>query len=208
VITRSKTPRTPPDRLTRDADDVIDHAGILWRIHRTAGEHVLPWNGFRTFGPLPSMRWEPHPGERPTQCAEGVLYAAGDVTTCLAEVYQDTRVIDTYAAGATLTGWQPLRPLRLLDLSGTWPLRNSASAALSAAPRAVSRRWARAIRTAWPDIDGLSAPSTMTGRRNVVLWSPAADSLPDLPEFSRPLSTSVVWSIVHAAATEIGYRVL
>jgi hypothetical protein len=48
----------------------------------------------------------------------------------------------------------------------------------------------------------------MTGRRNVVLWSPDADSLPDLPAFSRPLSTPMVWSIVQAAPAEIGYRVL
>jgi hypothetical protein len=73
-------------------------------------------------------------------------------------------VIDTRAGAATLTAWQPQRSLRLLDLSGMWLLRNPASAALLAAPRSICRRWARAIYTAWPELDGLSVPSTLTGR--------------------------------------------
>lgn len=40
------------------------------------------------------MRWDPHPGPRPVSRAEGVLYAAADVATSLAEVYQTTRVIE------------------------------------------------------------------------------------------------------------------
>jgi hypothetical protein len=99
--------------------------------------------------------------------AEGVRYAAANVATSLAEVYQTTRVIDTRAGAATLTAWQPQRRLRLLDLSGTWLLRNTASAALLAAPRSICRRWARAIHTTWPELDGLYVPSTLTGRPNI-----------------------------------------
>jgi hypothetical protein len=46
----------------------------------------------------------------------------------------------------------------------------------------------------------------MTGRINVVLWTAAADSFPDAPSFTRPLSHPLVWSIVKAAAMEIRYR--
>ncbi|AGZ51531.1 RES family NAD+ phosphorylase [Mycobacterium kansasii] len=205
---KPKVPRTPPEKLTRQPDDSTSYTGTLWRIHRTEGEHVLPWNKLRTFGPLPSMRWDPHPDAEPSMRAEGVLYAAADVATGLAEVYQTTRVIDTRAGAPTLTAWKPQRKLRLLDLSGTWLLRNSASAALLAAPRSICRRWARAIYTTWPELDGLYVPSTMTGRPNIVLWTAAADSLPALPSFSRPLSHPLVWSITQAAASEIGYRIL
>jgi hypothetical protein len=205
---KPKAPRTPPAQLTRQSDDTTEYSGTLWRVHRTAGEHVLAWNQLRTYGPLPSMRWDPHPGTEPSTRTEGVLYAASDIATSLAEVYQTTRVIDTVAGAATLTAWQPQRRLQLLDLSGTWLLRNNASAALLAAPRSVCRRWAGAIYTTWPGLDGLYVPSTMTGRPNIVLWNSAADSIPPLPSFSRPLTHPLVWSIAHAAATEIGYRIL
>jgi hypothetical protein len=149
----------------------------------------------------------PTPGQ-PISGAEGVLYAAADVATSLAGVYQTTRVIDTRAGAATLTAWQPQRRLRLLDLSGTWLLRNTASAALLAAPRSICRRWARAIYTTWPELDGLYVPSALTGRPNIVLWNTAADSVPTMPSFSRPLTHPLVWSIAEAGAAEIGYRIL
>lgn len=201
-----KTPRTPPAQLIRERRDVVTHTDIIWRIHRTRGEHVLPWNQLRTFGPLPSMRWDQHPVPGPGPSAVGILYGASDVGTAVAEVFQTTRIVDTVTGAPTLTGWRPTRPLGLLDLSDTWSLRNGASAALSTAPRPVCRRWARAISVAWPDLDGLRVPSTMTGRPNIVLWSSAADAMPELPLFSRPLDHPLVWSIVQAAASEIGYR--
>jgi RES domain len=205
---KPKAPRTPPQQLIREPHDLADYTATLWRVHCTEGEHVLPWNTLRTFGPLPSMRWDPHPGPQPMSGAEGVLYAAVDVATSLAEVHQTTRVIDTRAGAATLIAWLPRRRLRLLDLSGTWLLRNTASAALLATPRSTCRRWARAIYTTWPELDGLYVPSTLTGRPNVVLWNAAADSIPAMPSFSRPLAHPLVWSIARAAAAEIGYYIL
>ena len=205
---KPKAPRTPPEQLIREPDDSADYTGTLWRVHRTQGEHVLPWNTLRTYGPLPSMRWDPHPGPAPSSQAEGVLYAAADIATSLAEVYQTTRVIDTRAGAPTLTAWQPQRRLRLLDMSGTWLLRNTASAALLAAPRSICLRWARAIYTTWPELDGLYVPSTMTGHPNIVLWNAAADSLPTMPSISRPLTHPLVWSIAQGAADKVRYRVL
>jgi hypothetical protein len=204
---KPKVPRTPPNQLTSEPDDFVDYTGILWRIHRTKGEHVRPWNELRTYGPLASMRWDPHPSVQPTTHPDGVLYAATDVATSLAEVYQTTRVIDTRAGPPRLTAWKPTRPLQLLDLSGTWLLRNTASAALLAAPRSACRRWARAMYTTWPELDGLQGPSTMTGRLNVVLWSAAADSIPATPAFSRPLTQPLVWSLAQAAAAKIAYGI-
>jgi len=205
---KPKAPRTPPQQLIREPHDIADFIGTLWRIHRTQGEHVLPWNTLRTYGPLPSMRWDPHPDPQPISADEGVLYAAADVATSLAEVYQTTRMIDTRAGAPALTAWQPQRRLRLLDLSGTWLLRNTASAALLAAPRSICRRWARAIYATWPELDGLYVPSTLTGRPNIVLWNAATDSVPTMPSFSRPLTHPLVWSIAQAAAAEIGYHIL
>lgn len=32
---------------------------IVWRVHRTTGSHVLPWNALREFGPV--LRFDQHP---------------------------------------------------------------------------------------------------------------------------------------------------
>jgi hypothetical protein len=185
-------------------DDVIAGRTVLWRCHRTLGARVVPWNGLRHFGPLPTMRFDPQPPPA-GQSEEGVLYAATDIATALAETFQATRVIDSVGFGPHLTAWEPTRPLQLLDLTGAWALRNGASHALASAPRAVCRAWARAVRETWPDLDGLWAPSAMTGKPAVVLFSPAVDSFPTLPSFSRPLAHPAVLAIAAQAAKTTGY---
>lgn len=203
-----KTPRTPPAALRRDPADLVKAAPLLWRVHRTQGAHVLPWNVLRSYGPLSLMRFDPHP-EPIGQHAEGVMYAGTAIAGALSETFQATRTIDTASYQPQLTAWRPTRELRLLDLTGTWALRNQAAYALSAAPKPTCRAWARAIRGTWPDLDGLWAPSTMTGAPNVVLWNPAASSFPASPSFSRPLADPTVRAIVtRVASRELGYRVV
>ena len=217
---RAKVPRAPRAPLSQTSDDLITLTEALWRIHPTQGAHAPRWNQLRTYGPVEHMRWDPHPpvehmgwdpyppvvpSEHPDH---GVLYAALDLTTALAEVFQTTRVIDTNASAPHLTAWKPTRPLMLLDLvNSQWALRNGAAAALTAADRSVCRFWAREIHAQLPTVDGLLVPSTMTGRPAVVLWSRASDSFPSAPGFSRPLAYPLVWSIARAAAAEIGYGI-
>jgi hypothetical protein len=207
-VTHPKVPRQPPQPLTMEPDDLVTARPVLWRLHRTQGEHVLPWDRFRTFGPRASARFDPHPlpaGNHP-EC--GVLYAAQELATALAEVFQTTRLVNTRAGAPYLTSWTPTRPLRLLDLTDTWALRNHASAALVAAPRPTCRSWARAIHARWPELDGLHAPSTMTGTATIALWQRAQNSMPPLPDFSRPLAHPMVWILAQSAATKLGYGIL
>lgn len=215
-----KVPRTAPRDLVIEPGDIREVSGPFWRIHRASGEHVLDWDGFRTWGPLPSMRFDPHPppvGDHD----EGVLYVAMDnpsagdlaashaLATALAEVFQGTRLIDTISGAPHATSWFPTRMLRLLDITEGWALRNGASASLTAAPRNVCREWSRAIREQHPDLDGLLSRSTMTGGHNIVLFDPARDSLPTAPEFSRPLRHPTVADLITAIGEKVlDYRVL
>lgn len=203
-----KVPVSPPAPLQRQDGDVADVQEVLWRIHRTRGPHVVAWNALREYGPLPNVRYDPQPTPAGFH-GEGVTYAAVDLATALAEVFQVTRVVDTVSWAPQATAWVPTRPLRLMDLTETWALRNGAAAALSAAPRRTCRNWARAIRTTWPDLDGLLAVSTMTGHHNVVLWNPAADSFPPGPAFSRPLAHPVLWEVARRVAVQdLGYTII
>ncbi len=152
------------------------------------------------------MRWDPHPEPLAEHPDHAVLYAATDIATTVAEVFQTTRRIDLVSGAPHLTGWIPSRPLRLLDLTGTWPVRNGAASALQAAPRPTCRRWAAAIHDTWPDLDGVRATSTMTGLPVIVLWAPAADSFPDAPAFTRPLTQPHTRATVTQAAERLGDR--
>lgn len=205
MTARARVPRTPPAALTREDRDVITITDTLWRIHRTSGLHIQSWDKLRTYGPLHSMRYDPHPEPTSNHPDTSVSYTAADLSTALAEVFQTTRLIDTSTGNPYATAWNPTRPLVLLDLTDTWALRNHAAAALNTASRVVCRAWARAIYTTWPDLDGILTSSTWTGRHAITLWTHAADTFPAHPSFSRPLAHPLVWSLVQTAARDIGY---
>jgi hypothetical protein len=84
----------------------------------------------------------------------------------------------------------------LLNLTDDWALRNGASHSLASGPRTTCRTWARAIATTWPELDGLWSQSTLTGRTNVTLWTPAADAFPASPDFSEYLDAAPMWAVL------------
>lgn len=179
---------------------------MLWRIHRTRGEHVLPWNGFRSYGPLSSGRYDPHSLPPTDQPEHGIAYAADNLTTAIAEAFQTILRVNPSAPGDLhATSWTPLRPLRLLDLTGGWASRNGAADALTSAPRPTCRAWSRAIHEQWDDLDGLWAPSTLTGRGIAALYQLSASAMPDAPAFSRPLAAPALWTLIADAAESVGY---
>ncbi len=54
---------------------VITADVVLWRVHRTSGEYVVPGNRLRYWGPASTMRFDPH--EPPPRVQDrGVSYAA------------------------------------------------------------------------------------------------------------------------------------
>lgn len=183
----------------------------LWRIYSRGGDHPTLWHTLRTFGPL-GGRFDPHePGAdgRPRAQERAVLYAARSGVTCLAELFQDTRVIDREAREPWLVAFRVARPLALLDLTGSWPTRAGASMALSTGPRPRARRWARAIHAAYPAIEGLWYPSSMHGNRPcLALWGRGADALPETPTFHRPLSDATLLTPLKNAAEELGYLLI
>ena len=112
------------------------------------------------------------------------------------EAFADTRLIDRHDRRPWLVRFLTVRPLRLLDIGGTWPTRAGASQALAAGDHPDrTQAWARAIH-AELDVDGIRYPSSQRGhpgeRRppeiplrlwgaNVALFERAADALPPRP---------------------------
>ncbi|MFT4010511.1 MAG: RES domain-containing protein [Nocardioidaceae bacterium] len=189
----------------------------LFRIHRVAGAYPAQWNQFRMFGPIEGCRWDPHPLPRADHPGYGLLYTATDPAAALAEAFGAHRLIRRSAQMA-LTGWEPTRPLRLLDLSSNWPIRHGAGRALSAGPRSTCRAWARGILehvrgadtgTVAAGLDGLIADSTLTGApsRVVALWEPAVSAFPAAPAMSMPLDAPALSGVIADASERTGYRV-
>lgn len=203
-----KNPGNPERPLAREPGDVIEIRPLLRRFIRTSGDHVLPWNQLRTYGPIPSMRGDHHPTPMADHRPVGVLYTGLDLATIAAEVYQSTRTVDVTSGDPQLLVWTPTRPLRLLDLTPLWALRNGASHSLNAAPRTTCRALAQAIHAAWPDLDGLRVESTMTGAQNVVLTERAADSFPDSPATIRELRHPSLLATLTVIADQIGYGIV
>lgn len=194
----SRLPQPPApaalQELLRPHEDIVAvHSGTrLVRVFAAGGKHKQRWNTFRTTGPLAHARFDPHPpaaGGEPDQADVGVLYFGLSARTSVAEVYQQTSIVDRTTRRPHLVVFQPRRTLRLLDLTGLWPTRAGASQEISSGPKDVTQAWARTIHTAFPDLDGLWYRSSMdSGDPAVCLWEPpAAEALPATPDVLLPL---------------------
>lgn len=198
----------PPgrDELRSIGCETVDYptGSVLWRIHTTTSTHVTPWNRIRTFGPVRTSRWEPHPLPAQDHAPLGAAYLGEDVLTCLAEVFQTSRFVDVDTGNPYVTALQTADDLILVDLTGTWLLKAGGTSAAALGNKARTRAWARAIHEAWPEVDGVLAPSAVAGgKRIVAAWNQRV--FPSAPEFSEPLNSPAIIRDIMIAAAKIGY---
>ena len=180
----------------------------LYRIYFRGGGHPGGWNRLRDFGPLPSARFDHH-SEPPKVQERAILYAAvweDPIVTCVAETFQETRLVDTRLRDPQLAAFSLTEDVPLLDLRGRWPTRAGASTNINSGPRPRCRRWSRAIYEAYPNISGLLYASSMNGNKPAVaLYERAARALPDAPDFNRPLSDAALLLPLERIASSLGY---
>jgi hypothetical protein len=203
----AKLPWPPPIddlRKVRPNHQTLRTGSLVARIYPRGGLHPSAWNDLRFAGPVPSARFDHHiAGER-----RGVLYGAGSLTTCVAEVFQATRVLDRSADDRCFIAFRTTRAVRLLDLTGDWPTRAGASQAIASGPRSRAQAWARAIYDTYPAVEGLWYPSSMHGGNPAVgLFERAADSLPTAPDVDVPLSHPGLLPDLVRAANTLGYPI-
>ena len=135
-----------------------------------------------------------------------ILYAADDTTTCLAEGFQDTAVIDPFTHAPHLAEFAFLTDLRLLDVAGPWITRAGGSMAINSGLRADARRWSRAIYEAFPDIHGLRYASNMHANRpSYAFYDRAEPSIRSTPLFDQELGHPELANLLDDAARTLGY---
>lgn len=208
----AKLPEAPPPAelvaRTGPAVKSLPAGSLIWRVYFRGGPHPASWNQFRSYGPVPSGRFDHH-DPPPHHQERAILYAAIHGPTCLAEVFQESRVIDRHHNDPWLAAFATERALDLLDLSGTWPTRAGASMAINSGPRPRAQRWSRAIYDAYPEIDGIYYPSSMSGNQPAVaLFERALGAIPKQPRLNRALAEPPLLIPITNAAAQFGYRVV
>ncbi|MDV8001462.1 RES family NAD+ phosphorylase [Rhodococcus sp. IEGM 1408] len=199
----AEVPPPEPDDCTTLGDDQL-----LWRIVFTSAPYALPWNTARTHGP--HSRFDPHPLPIGDHSDESSWYAALTPSTAIGECFQRDRMIDARTGHPYLYAARLGRPVRLLDLTAgsTWAIRAGGHHGLSHEQHSVAQHWARAIRAADPEVDGMLYRSSYGPSSSVVLFSTAADSLAAAHlEFERPLQHSGLRDLIISAADELGYEI-
>ena len=178
--------------IKADETRLIGVDEVWWRVHRTEGAFVPGWNAFRTYGP--------------------VWYGASTPDVALGEAFRVDRTIDRALGRPYLTGLSFIRPLTVLDLAadsvGAWATRVGGTFAISTGPHALTQQWARAIVTAFPDLDGLRYNSRFAGGPCLALFPPAQSAMPARPRLSQPLDHPDLVSHIAAAASRLGYTVI
>jgi hypothetical protein len=137
--------------------------------------------------------------------------AAGpeSIPTCLAEVFQETRVIDRYSRDPILCGFALENPITLLDLRGTFATALSASAAIHSGPRPRARRWSQQLYLAYKAIDGILYCSSMYANEPAIaLFERGQRAIPKRPVFHRELKDPVLAYILTETGKKIRYDVI
>ena len=205
-----KVPREPSlERLRALTPDILPVARkhSVWRVYFRSGNHPTTWGEFRHVGPV-DARFDHHLGMAPNRQDRAVLYVAEDPLTCLAEVYQKTRVINRWHKEPWLVCFTVDAHIKLLDLTGSFATRAGASMALMTGARSVSRNWARGFYDAYPYIAGLFYPSSMHANKPAMVLTERAKSagiIPTSPSFHRALSDPAILTLLRNAARTLGY---
>ena len=187
---------------------VLPRGAFIWRVYFRGGSYPASWNTFRRYGPT-SVRFDHHEPPAVVQAVKAILYGADRGPTCLAEVFQDTRVIDRHRDRPALAAFQLVQDVPLLDLMGAWPTRAGASMAISAGSRKRAREWSRAIYAAFPQLAGIRYGSSMHANLPAfACYERATGALPEAPLLDLPLSAPGLAEPLARAARQLGYRLV
>jgi hypothetical protein len=209
-------PKLPPPPLVRELREnhppetiVLPSGTELWRVHFRGGDHPSGWNEFRRFGPVSTARFDHHTSPRREQ-GRAILYAATLGETCLAEVFQEYRLIDRWHKAPWLAGFVLRSDVELLDLTGLWPTRAGASTAISSSEsRWRTQHWSRNIYSAYRGVAGVFYGSSMhSNDPAIALYERAQDALDVSPFLHVPLGHPVLWLPWQHAAISLRYNLV
>lgn len=210
-----KLPNRPdPARLRRREPRLISlpSGSVLHRVYRRGGPYPALWNAFRFFGPTSARFDHQLPDENGDSCEQerGAFYAAADIVTALAETFRHRRTVNRRTDRPWLVSFGLSCELRLLDLTGTFPVSVGGSMKLVTGPALYSQNWSRGFYDAYPQIQGLYYPGSLTNRPVVALYERALhlDPFPATPAVHRALDDPLLIEPLRNACRTLGYDLL
>lgn len=210
----AKFPEPPGVAILKEISPVIktcEKGSFVWRLHFVGGEYPTPWYEFRYYGPT-SSRFDHHcsdaKGESQIQ-NRGIMYLAKNGPTCIAEVYQTTRVIDRHSRSPWLTAFRCVTDIQLLDLTGIFTTTLGISSAIHSGSRPRARRWAQELYDVYQKIDGILYCSSMYGNADAIaLFERGKQTIPKLPEFHRALNDPAMFDLLAETANKLNYQLV
>ena len=187
---------------------------LVFRLFTATGEHLSSWDKFRYLGPTASRFDHQFIKEDgvPWLQERGIMYLAlGNqaIATCLAEFFQQTRVIDICSRSLVLAAFELLEPLKLLVLTGPFATKIGASMAIHSGQRARARRWAQQLYLAFPLAQGIHYCSSMDmNAPAIALFERGGGTIPPTPVFHRCLDDMAMRHVVIDIAERIGYGLI
>lgn len=210
----AKFPEPPGVAVLKKIPAVVrtyEKGTLVWRIHYAAGPYPTQWNEFRFVGPT-SSRFDHHiPDVKGKSCLQnrGIIYLANNGPTCIAEVFQATRVIDRNSGTPWLAGFRLASKVKLLDLTGVFATTIGASMAINSGPRPRAQRWSQQLYDAYPKIDGILYCSSMYGNaESVALFERGQRTIPTLTVFHRAFSDPAMLTMLIETGKKINYLVV
>ena len=187
----------------------MPRGSVVHRVYRRGGAYPTLWNTFRFFGPT-SARFDHQlsdEGGGRSEQKRGVLYAATDIVTALAEAFQQGRTVNRTANRPWLVSFALSGELRLLELTGTFPVSVGASMKLASGPTLYSQNWSRGFYERYLAIHGLYYHGSLTNRPVMALYERALDAgvFPPTPSVHRSLDDPLLIEPLRNACRTIGY---
>jgi hypothetical protein len=206
----AKFPEPPaPSQLASLGPSIslIPAGTTIWRIFFLGGAHPTSWDQFRSWGPT-DARFDHHlppASSQPRQILYGAIGSKGGLTA-LAEVFQETRVVDRAWKAPCLVAFVMTADLHLLDLTGTWPTLAGASMVIASGRRDRARRWSQAIYAAFPAVDGILYGSSMNANEPcLALYERAIRAMPANPIANRQLTDPNLRTLLKNACVDLNY---
>ena len=205
----AKLPRKPDLARLRDAAPSLRTVGgiHLHRIYERGGGFPTVWNAFRHVGPLSRFDHHRLGLDGRTAQTKGILYAAADIPTTVAEFFQATRQINRTRRQPWLVSFTLSGEVRLLDLTDAFCVRTGDSAKLVSGPFVHAQNWSLRFYEVYAEVHGLYYRSSLTNRPAVVLYERAnhPDLFPTHPVFHRALADPTLHKALVMVGEEIGY---
>ena len=137
------------------------------------------------------------------------MYVADAALTGIAEVFQAKRRIDVSTDEPMLATFALAGDVPVLDLTGLWPSRAGAPAAIHSGPRPRAQAWGGTIYDAFPQVTGVRYCSSMNGNAPALaFFEGALGALPSLPTSNDALSNPLLRAMLLRFAKRLGYGLL